>query len=224
LGFGSRDDTRRRYIAYCLLGLFGVHMPLLYGEGGENAFIRLQEEIMKESSDHSLFSWRRTTPELLTELPLGRGILATHPSDFSYGAPIMSIPLNHPGDFFYWMTNKGLRIRIPILESKNGIIAILNCALRNTSPHLLGIPLKQLDPDGDPDFYARNLETNVYQVTPEEVRVAHIKTVFLLKRDLYLEPDDTDNYDWTQAFSNTALYPILRMLPLVDQSTEDSHT
>jgi hypothetical protein len=28
-------------LAYCLLGIFGVNMPLLYGEG-ERAFLRLQ--------------------------------------------------------------------------------------------------------------------------------------------------------------------------------------
>jgi hypothetical protein len=33
-------------IAYSLLGLFGVNMPMLYGEGAE-AFIRLQEDIVK---------------------------------------------------------------------------------------------------------------------------------------------------------------------------------
>ena len=33
-------------IAYCLMGLFGVNMPLLYGEG-KGAFLRLQKEIRK---------------------------------------------------------------------------------------------------------------------------------------------------------------------------------
>jgi len=32
-------------------------MPLLYGER-ERAFIRLEEEIMKISDDHSIFAWR----------------------------------------------------------------------------------------------------------------------------------------------------------------------
>jgi hypothetical protein len=36
--------------AYCLLGIFGIYMPLLYGEGKRNAFRRLQEEIDKVSS------------------------------------------------------------------------------------------------------------------------------------------------------------------------------
>jgi len=32
-------------------------MPPLYGEGGDRAFARLQEEIMKLSTDHTIFAW-----------------------------------------------------------------------------------------------------------------------------------------------------------------------
>lgn len=35
-----RQTTRKEDEAYCLLGLFGINMPLLYGEGN-NAFFRL---------------------------------------------------------------------------------------------------------------------------------------------------------------------------------------
>ncbi|KAF2108494.1 heterokaryon incompatibility protein-domain-containing protein, partial [Lophiotrema nucula] len=52
-----RRTTRKEDLAYCLLGIFGVNMPLLYGEGESAAFIRLQGEIMKVSDDHSLFAW-----------------------------------------------------------------------------------------------------------------------------------------------------------------------
>jgi hypothetical protein len=52
----DRTTTRPEDIAYCLLGLFEVNMPLLYGEGAQ-AFVRLQEEIMKTSDDHSIFAW-----------------------------------------------------------------------------------------------------------------------------------------------------------------------
>ena len=51
-----RETTRKEDIAYCLLGIFQVNMPLLYGEG-DRAFIRLQEEIIKTSTDFSLFAW-----------------------------------------------------------------------------------------------------------------------------------------------------------------------
>src|SRR6185295_2773072 len=55
----QRETTKVEDGAYCLMGIFGVNMPLLYGEG-ERAFIRLQEEIMRVSDDHSLFAWRST--------------------------------------------------------------------------------------------------------------------------------------------------------------------
>jgi hypothetical protein len=44
-------------IAYSLMGLLHINMPLLYGEG-MNAFIRLQLEVMAKYDDHSLFAWR----------------------------------------------------------------------------------------------------------------------------------------------------------------------
>ncbi|KAJ4355566.1 uncharacterized protein N0V89_003584 [Didymosphaeria variabile] len=52
----KRETTRTEDIAYCLLGIFDVNMPLLYGEG-EKAFTRLQEEIMKNSDDQTIFAW-----------------------------------------------------------------------------------------------------------------------------------------------------------------------
>lgn len=45
-----RQTTRLEDTAYCLLGLFNVNMPLLYGEG-VRAFVRLQEQIMRETDD-----------------------------------------------------------------------------------------------------------------------------------------------------------------------------
>lgn len=50
----GRTTTRREDIAYSLLGIFDVNMPMLYGEG-ENAFMRLQEEIIKRSNDLTIF-------------------------------------------------------------------------------------------------------------------------------------------------------------------------
>jgi hypothetical protein len=51
-----RNTSRIEDIAYCLLGIFDVNMPMLYGEG-KKAFRRLQEEIAKQSGDYSLFVW-----------------------------------------------------------------------------------------------------------------------------------------------------------------------
>src|ERR1700722_15706078 len=45
----KRETTRKEDEAYSLLGIFDVYMPLIYGEGRENAFKRLREEIDKSS-------------------------------------------------------------------------------------------------------------------------------------------------------------------------------
>lgn len=52
-----RITTRVEDRAYSLLGLFDVFMPVIYGEGAENAFLRLQKEIFEETQDQSLFAW-----------------------------------------------------------------------------------------------------------------------------------------------------------------------
>lgn len=72
-----RETTRTEDIVYCLMGLFDVNMPLLYGEG-EKAFIRLQEEIIKYSDDQSLFAW--TDPDASAHDH--HGLLANKPAHF----------------------------------------------------------------------------------------------------------------------------------------------
>jgi hypothetical protein len=52
----KRQATRAEDIAYALLGLFNINMPMQYGEGAA-AFVRLQKEIMKTTNDQSLFAW-----------------------------------------------------------------------------------------------------------------------------------------------------------------------
>ncbi|KAJ3492601.1 hypothetical protein NLG97_g5280 [Lecanicillium saksenae] len=43
----NRQTTRKEDMAYSLLGIFDIHMPLIYGEGRDNALARLREEIDK---------------------------------------------------------------------------------------------------------------------------------------------------------------------------------
>jgi hypothetical protein len=42
-----RTTTLKEDKAYCLLGIFGVFLPLIYGEGEDYAILRLKEEIQK---------------------------------------------------------------------------------------------------------------------------------------------------------------------------------
>jgi hypothetical protein len=52
----NRETTREEDKAYCLLGIFGINMPLLYGEGTK-AFFRLQQEIFQQQEDYTLLCW-----------------------------------------------------------------------------------------------------------------------------------------------------------------------
>lgn len=51
-----RQATRVEDKAYSLWGIFGVRMSPAYGEKAV-AFLRLQEEILKNTADHSIFAW-----------------------------------------------------------------------------------------------------------------------------------------------------------------------
>ncbi|KAF2181607.1 kinesin light chain 1 [Zopfia rhizophila CBS 207.26] len=47
----DRRTTRKEDKAYSLLGIFDIYMPLIYGEGEENAFKRLRKKIDKSAKD-----------------------------------------------------------------------------------------------------------------------------------------------------------------------------
>ncbi|KAL8724320.1 MAG: hypothetical protein Q9181_006879 [Wetmoreana brouardii] len=57
-----RETTRPEDEAYCLMGLFDVNLPLLYGEG-RKAFRRLQYSIIEHTNDESIFAWHTASPQ-----------------------------------------------------------------------------------------------------------------------------------------------------------------
>lgn len=140
----SRETTRVEDTAYCLLGLFGVNMPLLYGEG-RNAFIRLQLEILSKSDDETIFAWEGTSR-------MDTGLLASSPVEFSKSGNIRRVLWD--GDRpEYSMTNRGLRMELTLLQQKNGshewdmdgkmYLAPLNCT-RDPKGYPIAIFLKQV--------------------------------------------------------------------------------
>ncbi|KAH8801760.1 heterokaryon incompatibility protein-domain-containing protein [Xylogone sp. PMI_703] len=120
-----RETTRVEDEAYCLLGIFGVNMPLLYGEG-RRAFTRLQEEILKASDDQSIFSWdygltKITNAALPPGLPreaLVTEVFATGVADFRKCGKIREYEIFQSSH--YSITNKGLLIEPPLLELESG--------------------------------------------------------------------------------------------------------
>lgn len=105
----KRVTTKDEDLAYSLLGLCDVNMPLLYGEKGK-AFLRLQEEIIKQSDDESIFAWTRVSTSASTADWLGMyndiPVLAEHPRDFERSQNVRRSDkiIRQP----YSITNKGL--------------------------------------------------------------------------------------------------------------------
>lgn len=118
----QRQTTREEDIAYSLMGIFSVNMPILYGEGAHKAFRRLQEEIMKSSFDHTIFAW---------PCPLDTsGLLAHSPKNFA-NIPLLSLwkaSILVP----FQLTNAGLRLQLMLVHDEPPLIpgivfAILAC-------------------------------------------------------------------------------------------------
>jgi len=105
----KRETTRGEDKAYCLLGLFDVHMVAIYGEGKRKAFRRLQMEIMQTSFDQTLFAWRSHRDARLHHVGTS-GLLAGSPLDFekSRGLSIWGPRYLAP----FSMTNVGLHVRL----------------------------------------------------------------------------------------------------------------
>ena len=97
----QRKTMRLEDEAYCLLGIFEVNMPLIYGEG-MRAFRRLQEEIIKRNNDLTIFAW-----ELPRELrPQFVGLFAPSPSTFAESSGI--VPFSDDSDINFSVTNRGI--------------------------------------------------------------------------------------------------------------------
>jgi hypothetical protein len=117
----NRQTTRPEDLSYCLLGILGVHMPLLYGEGNR-AFIRLQEEVIKVGNDPTIFAWLSSATPKLTS--------TTAPAD-NWESPLAPSPkcfinagktkrsLRRDKQYGPWfITNFGIHIeRLPMLKS-----------------------------------------------------------------------------------------------------------
>lgn len=96
----NRKTTRLEDEAYCLLGLFDVSMPLLYGEGS-NAFRRLQDEIIKSGDDLTIFA----------HSPMERtgDLFAEHAFSFRGLGDVRPYSSNAMTEFA--LTNRGLHVK-----------------------------------------------------------------------------------------------------------------
>ncbi|KAL6897667.1 hypothetical protein GGI43DRAFT_98752 [Trichoderma evansii] len=132
-----RNTTRLEDTAYCLMGLFQVNMPLLYGEG-KRAFTRLQEEIIQRTDDQSIFAWNSFDDEEEDPDALF-GLLAQSPAQFKDAGALQVLPpLPVYASAPSGMTNQGLRVQLYLLPRtftdetvmEEDYFAILDCVKR----------------------------------------------------------------------------------------------
>ena len=126
-----RTTTRPEDIAYCLLGIFGVNIPIIYGEG-YNAFFRLQQEFLRTSQDQSILAWEGGP---LKHNPL----LAPHPSSFADCGDILPMPINYK--LIVDISSVGIRANFRFLKGN----AILNCHRFDNCTDAIAIEVKSLD-------------------------------------------------------------------------------
>jgi hypothetical protein len=163
MSWASRQVTTRvEDTAYALLGIFNINMPLLYGEG-MRAFTRLQEEILRKSSDDSILAWGLDTnawhpqglvPNTVIKDRLNhvKGViaLASSPKKFENCQDLVFVPQRKSA---LTMTSVGLEVELPLVKieaSRSLWAGFLSCSI--SSDDIVGIVLCSLDTPDDPPY------------------------------------------------------------------------
>ena len=188
-----RETSRTEDTAYCLLGIFQVNMPMLYGEG-DRAFLRLQEEIIKSTTDLSLFAWTQHDQDGQQY----RGIFSCHPREFAGLRDCLLLKSHFSQAEEVAITNKGLRIHTSLFHPfYNGTlwdgtgtsVMYLGCV---TSGRLRGIFLKR----GENDAYVR-LEPNCLTEISDFLRRDEARTIYITR-----DWDHYESHEYAAALAN----------------------
>jgi hypothetical protein len=209
----SRETTRVEDMAYCLLGLFNVHIPPLHGEG-KKAFIRLQEEIMKHSQDPSLLAWGVIFNEsdIVTSRSgnPGGGLLAQSPSAFRFSTTIVSFRPRYKAAP-YAMTNRGLSTKFAIRRNfKGGDIVLLNCYLLNDLDHRLAILLSRSD----------RYDNRLYLVPRSEIEFGEQDSKFKYEIRYFPDSISNNNFSKIDPRTNWVCIPRSKNLPYYESGAK----
>ncbi|KAK3351101.1 heterokaryon incompatibility protein-domain-containing protein, partial [Neurospora tetraspora] len=171
--WASKRSTKRvEDEAYCLLGIFGVNMPLLYGEGPK-AFFRFQQEILRTTDDQSILAFQHTSNS--------NNLLAESPRDYTVSGGIgrpSFLNENDPGssaNSILTPSAKVLKMRLYLCpplrpDLKSQYLGVLSCVL-----HLHGdtnqtvFPVMDLEPvrhSTKPNEFYRTANHHLSIVTP----------------------------------------------------------
>lgn len=179
MSWASRRKTSRvEDIAYSLLGIFNVYMPMLYGEK-ENAFLRLQEEIIRTTSDDSIFAWTAPKGSLSTY----RGLLARSPREFR------DSHLVRRGQGTFASSNMGLRVEMGVRpltyeQREDGLfLGLLNSLWGGETT--IAVLLRQLDTNKFARVSADQLENSSAQEHDSEL---YIPTTLYVEHIIQIPP------------------------------------
>ncbi|PVF97519.1 hypothetical protein CPB86DRAFT_425740 [Serendipita vermifera] len=110
-----RRTTVIEDIAYSLIGVFDVTLPIAYGEH-EKAWYRLQVELIQSCSDKSVFAWQGQASKWNSMLAAAPSCFAKLPHPLNDVLPLVE------SDPFVSMTNIGLRMPLLVFQlDKPGI-------------------------------------------------------------------------------------------------------
>ena len=118
----GRDTTKAEDKTYCLLGIFGVHLSLIYGEGSTNAFLRLQRAIgqyseqnqfrMRQKNSSVGLTWySESEPSIWSSYSENTSARTSIISTDTTPASTTETPLleSEPGSSVYWRKARTLR-------------------------------------------------------------------------------------------------------------------
>lgn len=199
----DRVTTRLEDMAYCLLGIFDVNMPLLYGEGNK-AFFRLQEEILKLSQDQSLLVW---TPNGIEKQHSRHEAFASHPNCFKNARKIVSFP-SHEYVNANQMIPHGLEITLPLLRirvrhsKKRELVALLNCHYSEDYSGCIGILLSE---SLGSKTYHRKLEAGLMVVSAQDQADADASRIIIGHDELAYAQQSREWFSVCWVKSETAL-------------------
>ena len=189
-----RTTTRTEDLAYCLLGIFDVNMPLLYGEG-RKAFLRLQEEIIKNSNDQTLLAWGFGIPPDSALLSHSSGCFADSPKVFTGCSNVVPFESSlDESEMTYQlqvMTNQGLRLRLSFASSEFRMVyGLLNCCDLSDPSSRIGIPLQAFQSPGSISYALGQIDDDTIlmrrnhppQLHYDFLRAdANFRTVYIMK-------------------------------------------
>lgn len=204
-----RQTTRTEDLAYCLLGIFDINMPLLYGEGTK-AFTRLQEEIIRHTDDQSIFAWEHWGD--IFEPSTTTSFLAPSPAAFIQSGKIGQVDTGEESAPFS-LTNRGIQIDLRVWWFEDHPYGIMPCRHHHKGTKFLRIKLQQLN--GPRYFRAPNAplewaeewvwkearKTPVYlMIAPPPVRDRIPPGSFLVKSPYYTTVHClSEGYTWSPA-------------------------